>query len=51
MPRSTAKAQDRAFEVASYRYDAMFRPLEQLLVPKESPPGKNTAAGKPVRRP
>lgn len=41
----TAKSQDRAFEVASYRYDALFRPLEQLLVPKESPPGKNTAAG------
>jgi len=43
-----AKSQDRAFEVASYRYDALFRPLEQLLVPKESPPGKNTAAGKPA---
>ncbi len=41
----TSKAQDRAFEVASYRYDALFRPLEQLLVPKESPPGKNAAAG------
>ncbi len=31
-----AKAKDRAFEVAGYRYDAIFRPLEQLLVPKES---------------
>jgi len=31
-----AKTQGRAFEVASYRYDAIFRPLEQLLVPKES---------------
>ncbi|MGO9036708.1 MAG: DUF4340 domain-containing protein [Steroidobacteraceae bacterium] len=30
-----AKTKDRAFEVASYRYDAIFRPLEQLLVPKE----------------
>ncbi len=40
-----AKAQDRAFEVASYRYDALFRPLDQLLVPKESPPAKNAAAG------
>jgi hypothetical protein len=37
----TAKARGRAFEVAAYRYDAVFRPLEQLLVPKESP-----AAGK-----
>lgn len=42
-----AKAQDRAFEVANYRYDALFRPLDQLLVPKESPPAKN-AAGKPA---
>lgn len=33
-----AKAKDRAFEVASYRYDAIFRPLEQLLVPKETKP-------------
>jgi Domain of unknown function (DUF4340) len=33
-----AKAQKRAFEVASYRYDAIFRPLEQLLVPKETKP-------------
>jgi hypothetical protein len=41
-----AKAKDRAFEVASYRYDAIFRPLEQLLVPKESKAaGKASAAG------
>ena len=33
-----AKAQNRAFEVASYRFDAIFRPLEQLLVPKETKP-------------
>ncbi len=44
-----AKAQDRAFEVASYRYDAIFRPLDQLLVPKETarrpkpPPGQGPA--------
>jgi hypothetical protein len=31
-----AKAAGRAFEIAGYRYDAIFRPLEQLLVPKES---------------
>jgi hypothetical protein len=31
-----AKAQNRAFEVASYRFDAIFRPMEQLLVPKET---------------
>ena len=29
-----AKAHGRAFEIASYRYDAIFKPLEQLLVPK-----------------
>jgi hypothetical protein len=33
-----AKAQNRAFEVAGYRFDAIFRPLEQLLVPKETKP-------------
>ena len=36
-----AKAAGRAFEIASYRYDAIFRPLEQLLVPKTPPPGAN----------
>jgi hypothetical protein len=46
----TAKAQGRAFEVAGYRYDAIFRPLEQLLVPKVPPaPAKTAAPGqKPV---
>jgi len=33
----TAKATGRAFEIASYRYDQVFRPLEQLLVPKPAP--------------
>jgi hypothetical protein len=49
-----AKAANRAFEVASYRYDAIFRPLEQLLVPKETKsaekpgvPGKKRAAASP----
>jgi hypothetical protein len=47
-----AKTQNRAFEVASYRYDAIFRPLDELLVPKETkppagnqPPGPKPAAG------
>lgn len=41
----TQKAQSRAFEIASYRYDAIFRPLDQLLVPKETkPPAKTGAA-------
>jgi hypothetical protein len=48
-----AKAAGRAFEIAGYRYDAIFRPLEQLLVPKESPGAKKgsspsaTAGGSP----
>ena len=32
-----AKAAGRAFEIAAYRFDSVFRPLEQLLVPKEPP--------------
>jgi hypothetical protein len=47
-PTLTAKAQKRAFEIASYRYDAIFKPLEQLLVPKETKaPAKPAADGKP----
>ena len=43
----TQKAQGRAFQIASYRYDAIFRPLDQLLVPKETkPPAKAGASGK-----
>ncbi len=41
-----AKTQNRAFEVAGYRFDAIFRPLEQLLVPKEAKPAAPPAAGK-----
>ena len=36
----SAKANGRAFEIASYRYDGIFKPLEQLLVPKPAPPAK-----------
>ena len=35
-----SRAQGRAFEVASYRYDAIFKPLDGLLVPKETPAPK-----------
>jgi hypothetical protein len=38
------KTAGRAFEIASYRFDSIFRPLEQLLVPKEPPPGAKKAA-------
>jgi len=39
-----AKAAGRAFDIAGYRYDAIFRPLEQLLVPKEPPAAKKASA-------
>jgi hypothetical protein len=45
----SAKANGRAFEIASYRYDQIFKPLEQLLVPKPAPAAKPTPPGaKPV---
>jgi uncharacterized protein DUF4340 len=45
-----AKAAGRAFDIAGYRFDAIFRPLEQLLVPKETPAAKKGSA-KPVPAP
>jgi hypothetical protein len=41
----SAKPQGRAFQVAGYRYDAIFKPLDQLLVPKESPAAKAPIKG------
>jgi Domain of unknown function (DUF4340) len=41
----SAKTTGRAFEIASYRYDQIFRPLEQLLVPKPAPNAKPAAPG------
>jgi hypothetical protein len=41
----SAKASGRAFEIASYRYDQIFKPLEQLLVPKPAPAAKPTPPG------
>jgi Domain of unknown function (DUF4340) len=37
------KTSGRAFEIASYRYDQIFKPLEQLLVPKPAPSVKADA--------
>ncbi len=34
----------RAFEIEAYRYDAIFRPLEQLLVPKTPPAAAKAAS-------
>jgi hypothetical protein len=40
-----AKARNRAFEVAGYRFEAIFRPMEQFLVPKETKPAAGAPAG------
>jgi hypothetical protein len=49
----SAKTQGRAFEIASYRFDAIFKPVEQLLVPKERPvePAAGSAAPKKTPAP
>jgi hypothetical protein len=46
----TAKTQGRAVEIASYRYDAIFKPLEQLLVPKEQPAKPAAPGASPAPR-
>jgi hypothetical protein len=40
-----AKTQGRVFEIASYRYDEIFKPLEQMLeaLPPKTPAGPKTA--------
>jgi hypothetical protein len=47
----TARTAGRAFEIPAYRYEAIFKPLDQLLVPKpapalKSPPGDARAPAK-----
>jgi Domain of unknown function (DUF4340) len=41
----------RAFQIPGYRYDGLFRPLEQLLVPKPAPPDKNAKPESPTAKP
>jgi hypothetical protein len=41
----SAKTSGRAFEIANYRYDQIFKPLEQLLVPKPAPAPAAKPAG------
>jgi len=43
----SAKTNGRAFEIATYRYDGIFRPLEQLLVPKQPPSNAKKPAPAP----
>jgi uncharacterized protein DUF4340 len=45
----SAKATGRAYEIANFRYDAIFRPLEQLLVPKPAPLPEKLPGNKPPR--
>lgn len=44
----TSKAQGRAFEVASYRYDAIFKPLDGLLAAQETPTPKAAPKAAPL---
>jgi hypothetical protein len=43
----SAKASGRAYEISNFRYDAIFRPLEQLLMPKPAPEARKTPAAAP----
>jgi hypothetical protein len=50
-PALNAKAAGRAFELSGYRFDAIFRPLEQLLAPKPQPAAGKPPAGKTPAQP
>ena len=45
------KAKGRAFAIPRYRYDAIFRPLEQLLLPKPAPAPKSAPFAAPAPKP
>lgn len=44
----SAKTAGRAFDIAPYRYDGIFKPLEQMLVPKPAPAAKESP---PIKAP
>lgn len=46
----TAKASGRALEIASYRYDGIFKTLDQLLTPKETPAVKTAVPPLPSHK-
>jgi uncharacterized protein DUF4340 len=46
-----AKTKGRAFAIPRYRYDAIFRPLENLLQPKPAATAKPPAPSKPAAAP
>jgi Domain of unknown function (DUF4340) len=41
----------RTFQIAGYRYDSLFRPLEQMLVPKPAPPETKKDSKQPPAAP
>jgi len=47
----SAKTNGRAFEIATYRYDGIFKPLEQLLVPKPAVPDTKKPAPSNAKKP
>jgi hypothetical protein len=47
----SAKTNGHAFEIAAYRYDGIFKPLEQLLVPKPAVPDAKKPAPSNAKKP
>jgi hypothetical protein len=45
-PALSAKTAGRAFDIAPYRYDGIFKPLEQMLMPKPAPVAKEPSFNK-----
>ncbi len=47
----SARTRGRAFEIATYRYDGIFKPLEQLLVPKPAVPDTKKTVPSNAKKP